>query len=249
MPEPLVLLHGIGSHLQMWAPVVPLLEPQREIHALDLPGFGERPPLPAGVEPSPAELAKAVAAILDERGIDRAHVAGNSLGGWVALELAKLGRTLSVCALSPAGFAQGWERAYSSANLRGGRALTQALTPVAHRVLARPGARKALFSLFFAHPERMTPAQAAASARNLARSPGWRPTLRALERRTFTGGADVPGPVTVAWGAKDRLLLPRQAARARAALPHGRHILLAGCGHVPTWDDPAMVADAILTSA
>jgi pimeloyl-ACP methyl ester carboxylesterase len=55
--------------------------------------------------------------------------------------------------------------------------------------------------------------------------------------------------VTVAWAEKDRLLLPRQAARARAALPTGRHILLAGCGHVPTWDDPALVARAILSSA
>ena len=57
------------------------------------------------------------------------------------------------------------------------------------------------------------------------------------------------GPVTVAWGEQDRLLLPRQAERARRALPRARHIRLAGCGHVPTWDDPEQVARAILTSA
>jgi pimeloyl-ACP methyl ester carboxylesterase len=53
----------------------------------------------------------------------------------------------------------------------------------------------------------------------------------------------------VAWAEKDRLLLPREAARAREALPFARHIVLPGCGHVPTWDDPELVARAILTSA
>ena len=58
----------------------------------------------------------------------------------------------------------------------------------------------------------------------------------------------VGGQVTVAWGEKDRLLLPRQADRARAALPAARHVTLFGCGHVPTWDDPALVARTILSS-
>jgi pimeloyl-ACP methyl ester carboxylesterase len=53
----------------------------------------------------------------------------------------------------------------------------------------------------------------------------------------------------VAWGEHDKLLLRRQAARAQAALPHARHLVLAGCGHVPTYDDPAVVTDAIVTSA
>jgi pimeloyl-ACP methyl ester carboxylesterase len=52
--------------------------------------------------------------------------------------------------------------------------------------------------------------------------------------------------VTVAWGAKDRLLVPRQARRAAAAIPRARVLLLHGCGHVPTWDDPEQVARVIL---
>ena len=55
--------------------------------------------------------------------------------------------------------------------------------------------------------------------------------------------------VTVAWGEHDKLLLRRQADRARAALPQARHIILPGCGHVPTYDDPAVVTDAIVSSA
>jgi pimeloyl-ACP methyl ester carboxylesterase len=246
--EPLVLLHGIGSFARVWDPVVPHLEGTRTVVALDLPGFGTAPPL-AGEEATPAGLARAVARELDARGLDRVHAAGNSLGGWIALELAKLGRTRSVCALSPAGFWRGWESTYSRASLRGARAAARLLLPAAERVVARPRARRLAFALFAAHPERMPPAEAAAANRNLALSVGWDATLQAVEGLAFTGGDAVPAPVTIAWGEKDRLLLPRQAARARAALPTARHIVLAGCGHVPTWDDPALVAQAILTSA
>ena len=63
------------------------------------------------------------------------------------------------------------------------------------------------------------------------------------------GGADVRPPATIAWGEKDRLLLPRQAGRARAAIPQARHVTLFGCGHVPTFDDPELVARTILSSA
>jgi len=249
MAEPLVLLHGIGSHRHMWAPVLSLLEPRYDVHALDLPGFGDRPPLPAGDEPSPQRLARAVAEILDERGIETAHVAGNSLGGWVALELAKLGRTRSVCALSPAGFWQGWERAFTRVSLVNARTLTRALLPVAGPVNAKPAVRKAMYGQFFEHGERLTHEEAVASARNLATCPGWRPTLQAMNAHTFEGGDQVPAPVTIAWGERDKLLLRRQAARAKAALPQARHIVLTGCGHVPTYDDPAIVTDAIVTSA
>jgi pimeloyl-ACP methyl ester carboxylesterase len=245
----IVLLHGIGSHRQMWDPVVPLLERSSEVVALDLPGFGAAPPLPAGEEPCPAALARAVAAELDARGLDAVHVAGNSLGGWVGLELAKLGRTRSVCALSPAGFWRGWETRYTTVSLRNARAAARAMLPVVDRAMGRPVVRRAALAQMTARGERMPADAAAAALRNLATSPGWDATLRAMHARTFEGGEQVPPPVTIAWAEKDRLLPPRQAERARAALPFARHIVLAGCGHVPAWDDPQLVADAILTSA
>ena len=250
MSEPLVLLHGIGSYRGMWDPVVPLLEAEgREVHALDLPGFGDAPPLSGGEEPSPAALAAAVARELDARGLDTAHVAGNSLGGWVAFELAKLGRTRSVCALSPAGFARGWERRYATASLAVTRASARASLPLADRTMRSPAVRRVAFAQMLAHGERMPAAAAVEALGKLVAAPGWSATLRAMNAREIEGGAEVPQPVTVAWGEKDRLLLPRQAARARAALPQGRHIVLTGCGHVPATDDPALVARAILSSA
>ncbi|HVV90659.1 MAG TPA: alpha/beta fold hydrolase, partial [Solirubrobacterales bacterium] len=78
--EPLLLVHGLGGNAGVWDPVVPLLAPERDVLVLELPGFGTAPPLPADVEPTAAALAVALRDGLAARGIERAHVAGNSLG-------------------------------------------------------------------------------------------------------------------------------------------------------------------------
>jgi pimeloyl-ACP methyl ester carboxylesterase len=232
----------------VWRPVLAALEAEREVVAVDLPGFGESPPLPAGEEPSPAALATAVAAFLDELGWERPHVAGNSLGGWLALELARRGRARSACALSPAGFWTARERTYATRSLRASRAVMVRLLDHLERVHASPRRRRALFAQVVTHGDRMPAADAVAASRNLALSPGWDATLDAMSRRHFQGAAEVPPPVTIAWAEHDRLLLRRQAARARAALPQARHVTLFGCGHVPTWDAPALVARVVLSS-
>jgi pimeloyl-ACP methyl ester carboxylesterase len=247
--EPLLLVHGIGSQWQVWRPVLDALAAEREVVAIDLPGFGGSPPFPDDVEPSPEALAGAVSAFLDELGWERPHVAGNSLGGWIALELAKTGRARSACALSPAGWWNRWERTYATVSLRNARAGAVAIQDHVDRLYASPGVRRAALAQMTAHGERMPAEEAAAAMRNLAASPGFEATLDAMSQRHFTGASAVTGvPVTVAWAERDRLLLPRQAARARAALPAARHVTLFGCGHVPTWDDPALVARTILSS-
>jgi pimeloyl-ACP methyl ester carboxylesterase len=65
----------------------------------------------------------------------------------------------------------------------------------------------------------------------------------------FTGGAGITVPVTIAWGNKDRLLLPPQVRRAGWAIPRSRLVSLRGCGHVPTTDDPEQVARVLLEAA
>src|SRR3954449_1384611 len=106
--EPVVLIHGVGSQWQVWQPLLPALEREREVIALDLPGFGGSPSLPIGVVPNAAALTDAVAGFMDELGVERPVIGGNSLGGWIALELAARGRARAVVAVSPAGFAEGW---------------------------------------------------------------------------------------------------------------------------------------------
>src|SRR4051812_49201320 len=99
---PLLLIHGLGASRAAWAPVVPELARRFDVITPDLPGFGSSAPLPPGDEPHPARLAAAVAELLDDLHLERPHVVGNSVGGWVALELARLRPTSSVTLLSPA---------------------------------------------------------------------------------------------------------------------------------------------------
>ena len=232
----------------MWAPVLPLPEAEREVVAADLPGVGGSPVLPGGVEPTAAALVRAGAAFLDELGWDPPHVAGNSLGGWIALELARMGRARSVCALSPAGLWKRPENAFAQVSLIASRAAARPAAALPDRILARPQVRRAAFAQLVHRGDRIPPAAARQALLNLARSPGFGATLNALMGGRLTGTDAIAVPVTIAWAEHDRLLLRRQADRARAALPRGRHLTLAGCGHVPTWDDPRMVAAAILTS-
>src|SRR3954449_5289051 len=110
--EALVLLHGLGLTWLCWKPVLPALEAVHDVVALDLPGFGASPALDDGRRPTVGALADAVEAELDRLGLDAPHLAGNSLGGWIALELARRGRARTVVALAPAGLELPPERAY-----------------------------------------------------------------------------------------------------------------------------------------
>lgn len=249
--EPLLLLHGIGSHWPMWEPVLDRLEHERETISISLPGFGRSPELPAGEAPTIAALARAVAAFArDEFGIERAHVAGNSLGGWIALELARTGFARSACGLSPAGFWNGPELAWTRGSLKLTRATVERLAPHAHHLSARPGSRSALWRQYVAHPARMAPRDSVEAIRNLAASPGFHATLDHAITGRYDRSADLSGvPVTIAWGALDALLLPWQRHRAQAAIPGARVLALSGCGHVPTYDDPELVARVVLEAS
>jgi pimeloyl-ACP methyl ester carboxylesterase len=245
--EPLVLIHGIGSHLQVWDPVVPYLEPEREVIAIDLPGFGASPMPPHDQPPGVETLANQVVDFLDELGLERPHVAGNSLGGLLALELAKRGRAASATALSPAGFFRnGFESGFTYASLLLTIGAAKLLRSVAEPLLAPPAGRIAMLGQVFGHPTRVPPADAAATLRAAADAPSFYETLGPVARSHFDGGEAINVPVTIAWGELDRLLLPRQAARAAQLLPRARSIWLFGCGHVPTYDDPEQVARVLL---
>lgn len=244
--EPLVLIHGIGSRWQVWNPVIGRLAAEREVIALDLPGFAASPPPPAGTEAGIDSLATLVSGFLAEQGLERPHVAGNSLGGWLSLELARRGQARSATALSPAGFAAGWESVYARKLLQALVRLSRAIAPSAERVLAPPALRRVGFGAVIRHPERMSVTEAAETARALGGASWFDETLHVLTRRQFNGGPQIEVPVTIAWGEHDWVLLRRQAARAHRAVPAARMVTLTGCGHVPTYDDPEQVARVLL---
>ncbi|GHF58655.1 alpha/beta fold hydrolase [Streptomyces thermodiastaticus] len=244
--EPLLLLHGIGHHRQAWDPVIPVLAAERDVISVDLPGFGDSPALPEGLRHDLPTTTAVLGALCEALEIERPHVAGNSLGGLLALELGRTRLARSVTALSPAGFWTRAEQRYAFTVLLTMRAAARRMpVPVVERLSRTAAGRAALTSTVYARPGRRAPEAVVADTLALARATGFERTLRAGSDVLFTD--DVPGiPVTVAWGSKDRLLLPRQGVRAKRILPHARLVRLPGCGHVPMNDDPALVARVIL---
>jgi pimeloyl-ACP methyl ester carboxylesterase len=245
--EPLVLIHGIGSRWQVWGPVIERLAGDRDVIALDLPGFASSPPPPPGTPAGAPSLARLVAEFFDELGLERPHVAGNSLGGWVGLELAKLGRAASVTCLSPAGFHNDREGRFERLSLATTAAVARRVAPVADALSRLSVTRTLVFFQVVGKPWNMSPEDAALTIDGVARAAWFDETLVAITaKERFSGGEQIDVPVTIAWGNLDRLLLPRQGTRAVRAIPGARLITLAGCGHLPTFDDPEQVARVLL---
>ena len=126
--EPLVLVHGLGSSWRAWKPVIPALADRHEVIALDLPGFGASPPLRDREATVPA-LADAIEAELEALGVGDAHVAGFSMGGWIALELARRGRVRSAVAIAPAGLGTSSENRISKLKVDSARRMLRVLEP------------------------------------------------------------------------------------------------------------------------
>ncbi|PWI20002.1 alpha/beta hydrolase [Streptomyces sp. Act143] len=244
--EPLLLLHGIGHHRQAWDPVVDILATEREVIAVDLPGFGASPALPDGLSYDLATTTAVFRALCAELELERPHVAGNSLGGLLALELGREKLVRSVTALAPAGFWSEAERRYAFSVLLAMRGIAQQMPlPVVERLSRSAAGRTALTSTIYARPGRRSPEAVVAETLALVNATGFAETLRAGGSVRFTD--DIPGiPVTVAWGSKDRILLRRQGVRAKHVIPKARLVRLPGCGHCPMNDDPALVARVIL---
>jgi pimeloyl-ACP methyl ester carboxylesterase len=260
--EPLLLLHGLGGSKEIWAPVLGLLETEREPIAIDLPGFGSEPPLAAQVEPNAANLAAAVHERCLELGIEQPHVAGNSLGGWVALEMAAAGRAASVTAIAPAGL---WakpllpKRATASsvtaispaglwrAPIGERRVNTQLwarrLRPLVALALRNRGLRERMLATFAAHPDRIPPAAGRRLVLGWIDASGYDGANRAMRTHVFDPAGYPEVPVTLAWGELDRLVDPPRPERRPAG---ARYLALPAVGHTPTWDDPELVAATLL---
>ncbi|WP_405484110.1 alpha/beta fold hydrolase [Nocardia sp. NBC_00511] len=245
--EPLLLIHGLGDDHHAWDRVVPLLS-GFDVVAVDLPGHGKSARLGGGVRPTPDALRNSLIGLLDRLGIERAHVAGNSLGGWMALELGRVGRARSLSLLSPAGLWTGRERVrnkvlFSVAGVAAGN-----LEPLLRSVVRTSAGRAAVLFPIAAHP-RAVPVEAAESfVAALAGAAGFYDTRRAVQESRFRGGRDISVPVTVAFGAKDLLLTPDRGQCGEELPAHAVWSPLPECGHVPMLDDPEAVAAVIRTT-
>ena len=237
---PLLLVHPLGTDRAVWQPAMDRLATEHDVIAVDMPGFGESAELADEVPATPEAIAATLASTLDSLGLGASHVAGISLGGWVALEFGKTERALSVTAINPAGF---WARPLGPRPEVARRAARR-LLPLARPLLTTERGRRLALAGSVAFPERVPPAAAYALVKAYARSPGFERANTEMRRAVFAGIEKVRVPVTLAWADRDRLV-----GRPRLALPGTRSVTLADCGHLPTWDSPDQVAEAILSTA
>lgn len=244
--SPLVLLHGIGHRWQAWRPVLDQLARRHDVIAVDMPGFGLSPGMPDGLGHDLPDSMRMLKMIFEELGVERPHLAGNSLGGLISVEAASQGLVASATALSPAGFWTNRDRTRALTMLRGIRAGAMAPAPARALLLANDRLRAATLSALYAHPERIDRRSAAGDMAALRGSSSFVPTMRHGRRFGSWHGVPPTVPVTIAWGDQDRILPPRQAQRAARLLPAAHHVTLPGCGHVPMSDDPDLVSKIIL---
>jgi pimeloyl-ACP methyl ester carboxylesterase len=249
--EPLLLLHGFTGAWMHWRPLLGQLSERYEVIAPSLAGHDGGRPYPPSSPMNFAGSTDALEGHLDELGVDTAHLVGNSMGGALALELAKRGRARTVVALAPAG---GWTPGDGEARrlarffarqMRVARAVEGRIA----RIVARPRLRRMALRDIMRRGDlvpasdavRMTQAALACTVAERAIE-----ALRA-DRDLTLGDLDrIDCPVLLATPQFDRVLPPeRHAPRLRREIPGVESLILKDCGHVPMWDDTALVLRTI----
>lgn len=244
---PLLCLHGFMDTWRTWSLVLPALERRHDVLAPTLPGHFGGPPLAEATEDAVLDWLETT---MDDAGFETAHIAGNSLGGYLALQLAARGRARSVVALAPAG---GWAEGDDAprALLAGQAELhaqLQAAALHADAIAATPEGRRRATALLTEQGEDLPPDLVADIIRGVAGCTAADAMIANALRSGWRVDAEtITCPVRIVWGTADRLLpWPSAAARYRTAwLPHADWVVLDGVGHCPQLDVPLETAELI----
>jgi pimeloyl-ACP methyl ester carboxylesterase len=247
--SPLVLIHGFAGTSATWVPLLPALKEQHDVLVPTLLGHRGGPEYLPGSPATPAAMTDALERYMDAVGVARAHLVGNSLGGWLALELAGRGRALSTTALAPAG---GWAPTGSEARRLGRMFRQDAIVAKALGSRAAPLLRRRRFRAVALRSVSARPADVPAGiaiemTEAAADCTIYRPLLAHLAAAGFGELGAIDTPVQIVWGTKDRILRwPEYAERFRRMIPRAQWIELAGLGHCPMLDDAQLTTDTIL---
>jgi pimeloyl-ACP methyl ester carboxylesterase len=247
--EPLVLLHGFTDTWRAWTPILAALGSHHEVIALSMPGHRGAEGWDASVPFTLESYVDAVERQLDALGLTRAHFVGNSLGGWVSLELAARGRALSVVGVCPAG---GWERGGPEEGriirfFTRTRRLMRLFRPLLPFVARHPTLRRIVLRDVLVDGRKMPTEEALALFEGSGQCTIFDEVLSLVHTNTGFNPGPIECPVLILYGTADRLLRwPSCFPAMRRALPDAEWVALEGVGHVPMWDDPELVADAIV---
>lgn len=248
---PLVLLHGLGATWRVWRPVLGALTRHHDVLALTLPGHLGAPPLSENTPVTADTLVERIEAELEREGIRAAHVAGNSLGGWLALELARRGRALSVVAVSPIGLLTPDEIDRLTRRLRASHAVASNLGRLARGLASFGLGRRLLFGDVRHRPASLTAAEAREWFDAFVGCSGFGAMVDALAANSVASlPANLDCPICIAWPTEDRMTPERPFAdRFAAALPRAIRARVPASGHIPMGDAPERIAEVILEHA
>jgi len=235
-----VLVHGIGSGHGVWDDMVPELGRGRELLAVDLPGFGNSPPLPEG-QRTLAGLADAIEAEMDREGWKRAHLVGHSMGGWLVLELATRGRALRTVAISPVGGAVPEEakRSKRTLGLEHRASLLAARLPdtVLKGLFGTGLSRRVLLRNQMTRAQDVSPERLVDATRTMGKATSFEELLEEISgdhdliERNTEGFGRISSPVLVIWGSDDRILPAAGGPRIAEAIPGAELHVMPGVGH------------------
>jgi pimeloyl-ACP methyl ester carboxylesterase len=242
----LLLVHGLGGSWRSWNTILDALSKSRHVIAIDLPGHGATP---AEHDSGTFDgLVGSVERHIEENGLAGIDCVGSSMGARIVLELARRGKVGHVVALDPGGFWRGWERNFFKTTIGLSGRLLRAIRPSLPMLSRNAASRTALLAQLSAHPWALDPQVVATELESLCATS----TFDALVR-DLAGGPEQIGPaadpsrrIVIGWGRHDRLCLPRQAARAKAAFPSAELHWFESSGHFPMWDMPEESVAVIL---
>jgi pimeloyl-ACP methyl ester carboxylesterase len=243
--EPLVLVHGTGSRWQVWRPVLDRLVVHRDVIAVDLPGFGASPA--DGTEATVEGFSSRLEAFFAELELERPHVAGFSLGGGIALELARRKAVRSATAFAPVGFWTPKETAWCQNRLADSKRLGRILRPIAPALYGVAPLRVLFWIQLFGRPWLLSARECVETTDAALGAANFDAVLAGFTDHRFRNADELAScQVLVAWGKRDLIIPVHQAARAERMLPNARHATMPGCGHVPFQDDPPLCAALLL---
>lgn len=247
--EPIVLIHGMGSAATAWKPLIPKLIDKFEVITVDLPGHGKTP-LDKTRPMDPESLANLVVQNLNDLDIKQFHLVGNSLGGWISLEIAAIypERVISLTGLAPAGL---WLAPFTSRypGELAVRLMAKALERLAPTTLNYKWAKKIGFETVSPRWQELSYEICLDAVFAMARSDGYFPAWDGMLKKRFEKEVSREIPVTIIFGDTDHTL-PAKTCQERSLAPaHAKWIILPETGHAPMWDSTEEVLAEILQTS